>query len=417
MAQLQLLPPHDEAHTAGATSEALRQEVTAHCGDDATAWAVQTSAGLCPDGQDALPELVALSVAYRLHRGTGLPASVIAEAESLVRTQVERGCDLAHGLGLIRSAHGRIASAVLAACARIEDPDERTAAMTGTASLVFDAVDELSRVVSDRFAAERERWLAGPAAEQRAVVLSLVRGESVDVERAARKLCYDLRQNHVALVMWAERGSGAQELQKTATRLLNRLGCRSTLLVPMGGDGLWAWGLRPNGDAEELAPLLAADPAVQVAVGLPGAGLAGFRTSHEQAMAAAQLGLRSATNARVHTYRELELGALLARDEQAAADFVCRELGGLGDDSPSAGALRATLKCYLDHDRSVATVAQRLHIAKNTVLYRIKRAEQVRGRPLGDNRLQLHTALYLAETFGVSRPAVQPDAAPAVRTA
>ncbi|MEU7738013.1 helix-turn-helix domain-containing protein, partial [Streptomyces griseus] len=106
-----------------------------------------------------------------------------------------------------------------------------------------------------------------------------------------------------------------------------------------------------------------------------------------------------------------------ARDEQAAADFVCRELGGLGDDSPSAGALRATLKCYLDHDRSVATVAQRLHIAKNTVLYRIKRAEQVRGRPLGDNRLQLHTALYLAETFGVSRPAVQPDAAPAVRTA
>lgn len=148
----------------------------------------------------------------------------------------------------------------------------------------------------------------------------------------------------------------------------------------------------------------AADEGVHVAVGLPGSGLEGFRTSHAQAASAAGIAARGAAPAGVHSYRRLELGALLARDERAAGEFARRELGPLAGDTASARVLRTTLKCYLDHDRSVATVARRLHVAKNTVLYRIKRAEQMRGRPIGDNRLQLHTALYLADTFGVSAP-------------
>lgn len=398
---LELLSPPGNRDFEAATSAGLRADITARCGGTATAWAVQAAAGLEPCGEGALPELVALSVVLRLGSDAELPSPVVAEAESLVRRHVERGLDLGRGLGLIRLAQGRITRALLESCARIEDPDARTSAMTEVSARVFAAVDELSLLVSDQFAAERERWLAGPVAEQRAVVSSIVRGEPVDLERATRKLGYDLRQNHVALVLWAP-DDCAPELARTAARLLTRLGCQSALQVPMGGDRLWAWGMRPSGDVEELAPLLAARPAVQVAVGLPGAGLAGFRASHEQAVAAAELGMRASAPGRVHSYRSLELGALLARDVQAAADFVHRELGALAENSPSAQALRATLKCYLDHDRSVATVAALLHVAKNTVLYRIKRAEQVRGRPLGDNRLQLHTALYLAETFGVS---------------
>ncbi len=413
---LSLLSSADNRDFVPVTSPGLRADVAARCGDDATTWAVRTAAGLEPCGEGALPELVALSVVLRLGAAGELPSSVIGETESLVRQHVERGLDLARGLGLIRLAQGRITLALMTACARIEDPDVRTSAMAEVSARVFDAVDELSLLVSDQYAAERERWLAGPVAEQRGVVTSIVRGEPVDVERATRKLGYDLRQNHVALVLWASSDACAPELSKTAARVLTRLGCQSALLVPMGGNRLWAWGVRPSGDVAELAPLLAANPAVHVAVGLPGLGLAGFRASHEQAVAAAELGLRSSSPGRVHSYRTLELGALLARDEQAAADFVRRELGPLAEDSASAQALRATLKCYLDHDRSVATVAALMHVAKNTVLYRIKRAEQVRGRPLGDNRLQLHTALYLAETFGVST-VDYPVARPIVRTA
>ena len=413
---LDLLAPRAEPVAKAATSRALRDEVAADCGHDAVAWAVELAAGIDQCDEAALPELLALSVASRLGGATGLPASVVAEAESLVRNQVERGFELDRGLGLIRTAHGRITQDLLPACVRIADPDVRTAAMTELSSLVFAAVDELSVLVSGHYATARERWLAGPLAEQRGVVTSIIRGEPVDVERATRKLNYDLRQNHVALVLWAGHDACPPDLRRTATRLLTRLGCQSTLLAPMGDDRLWAWGLRPSGGVEELAPLLTAKPVVHVAVGLPGTGLDGFRTSHEQAVAAAQLGLRSATPARVHSYRDLELGILLARDEEEAAAFVRRELGPLAENSPSAQALRATLKCYLDHDRSVATVAQQLHVAKNTVLYRIKRAEQVRGRPLGDNRLQLHTALYLAETFGVSTWE-RPIATPAARTA
>lgn len=392
-----LLTPSSPVNVHGNAPEPpcdVRADVEALCGVDATAWAAQMATGC---GDDALPELVAVCVALRVHDVRALPASVVAAAESAVRTHVERGFDLGRGLGLVRLAQGHITRELLAACGRIEDPHARVAAVTSVSSLVFEAADELSLLVSDQHAAERERWLAGPVAEQRAVVTSIVRGEPVDVGRAVRKLGYDLRQQHVGLVLWADEPCPA-ELHRTASRVLSRLGCQSTLLVPMGGSRLWAWGARPSGDVEGL--LLAANPAVHVAVGLPDCGLSGFRVSHEQAVAAAELGSRS--TGRVHCYRNLELAALLARDERAAADFVRRELGALAEDSPSAQALRATLKCYLDHDRSVATVAARMHVAKNTVLYRIKRAEQVRGRPLCDNRLQLHTALYLAETFGVS---------------
>ncbi|WP_218920537.1 hypothetical protein [Lentzea guizhouensis] len=219
----------------------VRTDIEALCGADAMVWAAQVAGELDPSASDALPELVAMCVALRVHEVPVLPPSLVEAAESAVRTHVERGFDLGRGLGLVRLAQGHITRSLLTSCARIEDPDLRTAAMTSVTSLVFEAVDELSLLVSDRHAAERERWLAGPVAEQREVVTSVLRGEPVELDRAARRLGYDLRQPHVALVLWAEQPCGP-ELTRTAARVLGRLGCQSTLLVPMGGDRLWAWG-------------------------------------------------------------------------------------------------------------------------------------------------------------------------------
>jgi DNA-binding PucR family transcriptional regulator len=41
-----------------------------------------------------------------------------------------------------------------------------------------------------------------------------------------------------------------------------------------------------------------------------------------------------------------------------------------------------------------------LCVARNTVAYRVQRAEQLRGRPIDSRRMQLQAALALAEELG-----------------
>lgn len=99
-------------------------------------------------------------------------------------------------------------------------------------------------------------------------------------------------------------------------------------------------------------------------------------------------------------YDDLDIVAMLSTDLPAAREFVARELGDLAGSTESVTAVRHTLKRYLDHDRSLAGAAVDLHVARNTVAYRVQRAERLRGRPATVRRLQLHAALVLAEELG-----------------
>jgi len=52
---------------------------------------------------------------------------------------------------------------------------------------------------------------------------------------------------------------------------------------------------------------------------------------------------------------------------------------------------------YLDCGRSLARAGERLHVARNTVAYRVKKAERILGRELHEQRLELECALRLTE--------------------
>ena len=102
----------------------------------------------------------------------------------------------------------------------------------------------------------------------------------------------------------------------------------------------------------------------------------------------------------VFRYEDLDIVAMLSTDLAAAREFVTRELGNLAGSAEAVRTVRHTLKCYLDRDRSLAAAAADLQVARNTVAYRVQRAEQLRGRPTTIRRLQLHAALTLAEELG-----------------
>jgi DNA-binding PucR family transcriptional regulator len=79
-----------------------------------------------------------------------------------------------------------------------------------------------------------------------------------------------------------------------------------------------------------------------------------------------------------------------------AATFVARELGPLAQQSRAAADLRQTLSAYLDTERSLIRAAERLHVARNTVAYRVRKAEDLLHRNLHDRTTELQCALRLA---------------------
>jgi DNA-binding PucR family transcriptional regulator len=138
--------------------------------------------------------------------------------------------------------------------------------------------------------------------------------------------------------------------------------------------------------------------AFDIGIGGPANGIAGFRHSHAEAVRAAALADNAARTmgGRIVRYRDVELVALLAADVEMAKAFVSRELGPLADRSRASNDLRQTLMAYLDTERSLMRAAERLHIARNTVAYRVRKAEDLLHRDLRERTTELQCALRLA---------------------
>lgn len=94
-----------------------------------------------------------------------------------------------------------------------------------------------------------------------------------------------------------------------------------------------------------------------------------------------------------------------------AAAFVSRVLGPLADDDDVTSRLATTLAAYLRENLSRTRAAACLHIHPNTVSYRVRQAEELLGREVSGDSLDLQVALALLPALGRLRyedPAVRP---------
>jgi hypothetical protein len=89
---------------------------------------------------------------------------------------------------------------------------------------------------------------------------------------------------------------------------------------------------------------------------------------------------------------------------------VLSTLAGLAGDDEHHARLRETLLVFLQSGGSYKTTAQQLTLHKNTVQYRIRKAEESLGRPVGDHRLDVELALQASHWLGsyVLRPVDSP---------
>ncbi|MGW7691384.1 PucR family transcriptional regulator [Streptomyces asiaticus] len=358
-------------------------------------------------------EATTLRALFTLAEG---PAAAPPTGEAIlegIREFVHRAIPLERVLHGVRVGHAATTEAFLRACAELVGPEEAVDEVTAISRELFSYVDELSDTMIRTYLVEHEVWSTSAAAARADLVRSLLGdAATTDAGEASHALGYNLRRTHEAVVVWSDSPKGGSTLQAAAIEVLRARGATTTLVIPVASGRLWAWGTvppdgtdgtDPTGSWESITETLSRQR-MRAAFGTPGSGVAGFRRSHREAERGERverLRHEAGRAPRYATaYADVAAIALLATDLEAAGDFVRRELGGLAAHGAPMEALRTTLYHYIGAERSLVDVARRLHVARGTVTYRVKRAQEVLGHGLDDRRFTLHTALALAEELG-----------------
>lgn len=271
-------------------------------------------------------------------------------------------------------------------------------------------IDRVSQHVVEVYEEERDRWLVNRNASRSARVRELLDGRALDIDSAENTLGYRLRQHHVGLVAWADRSEADSDalayLERSVVTLAAKLDCvGAPLLVPC--DELSAWGWLPLGgerafDSAALAEIVAGwDRPVKVAVGTPRVGIRGFSHTHQQAKQAQEVAMAARIKGPAAlSFAEIGGVALLCRDIEATRAWVADTLGALAVDDEPRARLRETVRAFLSSGGSYTAAADQLNMHRNSVVYRLHKAEEELGRSLRDGRLQLELALDVCHWLG-----------------
>jgi DNA-binding PucR family transcriptional regulator len=270
---------------------------------------------------------------------------------------------------------------------------------------LFQWVETLEHRLTEYYVVERERRLRGTSAMRSEQVRTILGGSRVDVRSASATLRYELDRRHLAYIVWT---TGATldapngnvlfgEMERVAANVAALLGATDHLTVPLGGYlACWAGFRRAPRAETNLA--LATNRWINVALGQVGEGIGGFKRSHEEALLARRVHqLRS--KGRQPTcvrFSDVALEVMLTHSREEARRFVAQHLGDLAAEDTSVSRLRETLRVFLEENGSFQNAAARLGVHKNTVAYRVRRAEEVLGYGIRERKLELQAALRLA---------------------
>ena len=201
----------------------------------------------------------------------------------------------------------------------------------------------------------------------------LVAGAQGWIRRRSPAALATLRQRAVAAVVPLVEGQPAVDLRRLAADL--RLECAGAV----GGE-------------------------VSVGLGRAKPGIAGVRGSYREAEQALTMGTRLFGGARVVAFADLGLYRLLyAMNGQAELrEFFEDQVQALVEYDHRTGAgLMATLDAFFRCHGSPTEIAQLLHLHRNTVLYRLRRIEDIAQLSLDDpeTRLNLHLCLKVRDVL------------------
>ncbi|MGQ0623895.1 MAG: PucR family transcriptional regulator [Sporichthyaceae bacterium] len=371
-----------------------------------------------PHDEDMLELLTAAtneSVAAGLHvlehgvdpHSLGSPAA----AAQYARRLAQRGIPVSALLRAYRLGSSSFVEIMLAEIAAEPHLDTADAAAASVALLRTTTayVDTVSEALVLAYEDERHAWAQQHSMARSARIRALLDGVELDLSDTETALGYRLRQNHVAAYLWFdERGNHTDLFQLESAATAAAAACGGVhLLLPTDEASAVLWLGSPE-EFDDLRPVTAAltsrsGPAPRVALGRPGYGSTGFRDSHRQAQAARTVALAAGRHAQVvTTFTDVGSIALLCADLDATRIWIADTLGALAIDEENAERLRETVRVFLNLGSSHTAAAERLNLHKNSVQYRVSKAEALRGRPFKADRADVELALRACHALGTT---------------
>ncbi len=384
-----------------------------------------------PELRDDKPVLALLASSVHSNVGTCLQvmqhqidlSAVQAPAAALeyARRRAQRGTPLTALLRAYRLGHACFSDWVLKELAQQTDDAQMITAVTLSMSkIVAGYVDQTSEEIVAAYTRERENWLRNRSAARAARIRDLLSGERINVSATEATLGYRLRQYHVGVVCWADDAVAAADnitrLEHAISHVAGKAACSDPVFLPRDVSSAWAWlplGIRDTFDAAE-ASVVGVDGDIHIAFGDAAKGTTGFRLTHRQAIAAQAVALAADSPPRAVAFSEVAPVAMMLGSADLLRAWVLSTLAGLAADDEHHARLRDTLLAFLQSGGSYKTTAERLMLHKNTVQYRIRKAEESLGRPMGENRHDVELALRASHWLGSSvlQPTRERSAAP-----
>ena len=415
-----LLPTGDSAVDGPASDPEIIASAEAEIGAPATAWAIEAAAeivrqvdedfslagtpGMMTGTEREGCEASLLTTLIGLHRGTAA-ADIVAPrgAQENVRLSVRQGVPIGSVLRTVWACHTRVQDALLAVIEQEVPADRMVAEVRELNESLFSYVNSYVRDLMHGYEDELTLWHGRLPAERLRVLTAILDGEEPG-EDAERILGLRLGRHHLVALAWPatsghipDREAARQRFGADAAQVL---GAAGVLTVEYQGTMLFWWGFNTRPDPMLSGKLRAVPGAdlIRLAAGRPGSGLAGLRESHFEAQQAARVAKLS-PGQKFWDYNDAGMLALLIADPQGAARFVQVQLAGLLGPDQKLSDIRDTLRHFLLAGSSRIAAAQALHLATNTVAYRVKRAAELLGRPINENQAVTLAALEMVHVF------------------
>ena len=340
-------------------------------------------------------------------------SDVRAPAASLeyARRRAQRGTPLTALLRAYRLGHTCFSDWLLKELARqADDAQMITAATMGMSKIVAGYVDQTSEEIVAAYTSERENWLRNRSAARAARIRDLLSGQRINVSATEATLGYRLRQYHVGLVCWVGDAAAAADnitrLERAISHVAAQAACAGDpLFLPRDESSAWAWlplGIRDTFDAAAASTAdldgdihFAFGDAAKGADRVPPHPPAGHRRPGGRAR-------RGTPPPQAVAFSEVAPVAMMLGSAELLRAWVLSTLAGLATDDEHHARLRDTLLVFLQTGGSYKATAERLLLHKNTVQYRIRKAEESLGRPVGENRHNVELALQASHWLGSS---------------
>jgi len=353
------------------------------------------------------------TVLHILQHGIDLDrAHAPTAAQEYARRLAQRGVPVAALLRAYRIGSARFQDWCLEELGRRTDSAAIVSA-TGLriAEITATYIDRVSEEVLAAYEVEKENWLRNLSAARAARIRALLRGERVDVDASEVVLGYRLRQHHVGVVCWLPEaeagGSSLARLEDATSEVARRAACEGRpIFLPQDESSAWAWlplGARDTFAVPALRGGARPGPGIRFAFGAVGAGVAGFRRTHRQALGAQAVALAAGRSGpRMTSFGDVAPLALMSGSIELLRAWVLETLGPLADDDDHNARLRDTLRVFLQEKGSYKATAERLILHKNSVQYRVRKAAEALGHPLDEHRLQVELALLASQWLGAT---------------